>query len=95
MSSETTGAGDGASKGTSTRNQYRTVAGYEMNERRLRLRGGIYDGATWVGVVAVGGRVFCGGDDPWSTAGIYLVSDQIEVDEEGPANTATPAFAAE
>jgi hypothetical protein len=82
-------------KGTSTRHAYRTVSGYEMNDRRLLLRGGIYDGRTWVGVVAVGNRVFCGGDDPWSTDGMYLVSNQVEVDDDGPANIATPAFAVE
>jgi hypothetical protein len=86
---------EGASADSSVRHQYRTVAGYEMDARRLRLRGGIYDGGTWVGVVAVGDRVFCGGNDPWSTDGIYLVSNQIEVDDQGPANTATPAFASE
>jgi hypothetical protein len=84
-----------ASTGTSTRHQYRTVAGYEMDDRRLKLRGGVYDGRIWVGRVSVGSRVFCGGDDAWSTEGMYLVSAQVEVDDDGPANIATPAFASE
>jgi hypothetical protein len=82
------------SEGTSTRHQYRTVSGYEMDERELHLRGGIYDGRTWTGVVAVGKRVFCGGDDAWSTAGVYLVTEEVEPTESGGvANIAVPAFA--
>ena len=66
-----------------------------MDDRRLLLRGGVYDGKTWVGVVAVGDRVFCGGDDAWSMSGIYLVTDLVEVDGDGePASIARPAFAA-
>ena len=34
----------------STRNQYRTSARVQMDDRRLLLRGGRYDGRTWVGV---------------------------------------------
>ena len=76
------------------RNQYRTAAGYEMDDRRLLLRGGVYDGRLWVGRVAVGKRVFCGGDDEWSTEGIYLVLEQVETLDDGlPANVAVPAFA--
>ena len=83
-----------SSEGTSTRHAYRTVSGYEMDARQLLLRGGIYDGRSWTGVVAVGKRVFCGGDDPWSTAGMYLVTAEIQLDETGaPANIAVPAFA--
>jgi len=82
------------SEGTPTRHQYRTVSGYQMDNRRLILRGGIYDGRTWVGVVAVGKRVFCGGDDPWSTAGMYLVTEEMTSTDDGePANVAVPAFA--
>ena len=82
------------SEGTATRHAYRTVAGYQMDDRKLLLRGGIYDGRYWTGVVAVGKRVFCGGDDPWSTAGMYVVTDQVETDDAGqPVNIAVPAFA--
>jgi hypothetical protein len=79
---------------TSTRHAYRTVSGYQMDDRTLWLRGGIYDGRSWTGVIAVGKRVFCGGDDAWSTAGMYLVTEEI-VDGEGgvPMNVAVPAFA--
>jgi hypothetical protein len=82
------------SEGTSTRHAYRTVSGYQMDDRTLVLRGGIYDGRSWTGVVAIGKRVFCGGDEPWSTAGLYLVTDEIQTDNSGaPANVAVPAFA--
>jgi hypothetical protein len=78
---------------TSTRNQYRREAGYQMDDRRLILRGGPYDGRTWVGVIGVGDRVFCG-DGPWATSGVYLVTGEVETGEDGlPANVATPAFA--
>ena len=83
-----------AHEGTSTRNEYRTVSGYQMDDRKLLLRGGIYDGRRWSGVVAVGKRVFCGGDDAWSTAGLYVVTDQVETTEDGETvNIAVPAFA--
>lgn len=82
-----------SSDGTAIRNQYRTVAGYQMDDRRLWLRGGIYDGRSWVGVVAVGKRVFCGGDDAWSPAGMYLVTSEIITDDDGgQLNVAVPAF---
>ena len=58
-----------ANDSTSTRHQYRTVSGYQMDDRKLLLRGGIYDGRSWTGVIAVGKRVFCGGDDAWSLGG--------------------------
>jgi hypothetical protein len=74
--------------------QYRTTAGYQMDDRRLILRGGELDGRSWVGVIAVGKRVFCG-QGSWSPAGIYLVTDQLEVGADGvEANVAVPAFAA-
>jgi hypothetical protein len=76
------------------RNVYRTVAGYQMDDRKLLLRGGIYDGRTWTGVVAVGKRVFCGGDEPWSTAGMYVVTEEVVTNEAGESmNIAVPAFA--
>jgi hypothetical protein len=79
---------------TSTRGQYGTAARFQMDDRRLLLRGGPYDGQTWVGVVNIGERVFCGGDAPWSMAGLYVVSDVVEVDADGEsANVAVPAFA--
>lgn len=65
-----------------------------MDDRRLILRGGDLDGCLWVGVVAVGQRVFCG-QGAWSVDGLYLVTDRVEVDADGiPANVAVPAFAA-
>ncbi len=60
----------------STRHEYRRTAGYEMDERKLLLRGGTYDGLYWTGVIGIGKRVFCGGDDAWSTEGMYLVTDR-------------------
>jgi hypothetical protein len=75
------------------KNAYRRVAGYQMDERRLLLRGGAYDGRTWVGVIAVGERRFLG-DGPWATSGVYVVSAVVETDDEGrPVNVAVPAFA--
>jgi hypothetical protein len=71
---------------------YRTTSKYELDDRRLLLRGGALDGRRWVGVVAVGQRVFCG-DEPWSTSGVYLVTAETVEDEDGPANIAVPAFA--
>jgi hypothetical protein len=81
--------------GTPIKNQYRTSSAHQMDDRRLVLRGGLLDGRNWVGVVAVGKRVFCGTGE-WSTAGVYLVTDEVVVDSEGQsANVAVPAFAAE
>jgi hypothetical protein len=81
--------------GTSGKHQYRTTSAHQMDDRRLLLRGGLLDGRRWTGVVAVGKRVFCG-DEPWSTAGIYLVTAEVQVDDDGqPANIAVPAFAAQ
>lgn len=75
------------------KNAYRTAAGYQMDERRLQLRGGAYDGRTWVGVIAVGERRFFG-DGEWATSGVYVVSPIVEVDQDGePVNIAVPAFA--
>jgi hypothetical protein len=84
-----------SSDDSSIRNQYRTAAGYQMEPRRLLLRGGRYDGRTWQGVVGVGGRVFCG-DGDWAMSGVYVVSAVVENDADGnPANVAVPAFADE
>lgn len=77
-----------------TRNQYRRAARVQMDERKLLLRGGIYDGRQWSGVVSVGQRQFCGGDDAWSTEGIYVVTERVEKTEDGDeVNIAVPAFA--
>ena len=77
------------------RNQYRTKARYQMETRRLLLRGGVYDGRRWEGVVDVGGRVFCG-DGDWAMSGVYVVSGVVELDPDGtPRNIAVPAFAEE
>jgi hypothetical protein len=76
------------------RNQYRRGARVQMDDRGLLLRGGIYDGRRWTAVVAVGNRVFCGGDAPWSTEGVYLVTPEVVTDEDGSAlSIAVPAFA--
>ena len=75
------------------KNAYRRVAGYQMDDRRLLLRGGRYDGRTWVGVVAVGERRFVG-DGEWATSGVYVVTGLVETDDEGrEVNVAVPAFA--
>ena len=75
------------------KNAYRRVPGYQMDERRVLLRGGEYDGRTWVGVIAVGERRFFG-DGPWATAGVYVVSALVQTDEEGrEVSVAVPAFA--
>jgi hypothetical protein len=74
--------------------QYRTSARVEMDPRKVLLRGGRYDGQIWVGVAAVGERVFCGGDDPWSMAGLYLVTALVEDStESGAVNIAIPVLA--
>jgi hypothetical protein len=75
------------------KNAYRRVPGYQMDERRLLLRGGQYDGRTWVGVIAIGERRFFG-DGPWATSGVYVVSKLVETDDEGrEVSVAVPAFA--
>ena len=72
---------------------YRTSARYEMDDRRLLLRGGALDGQTWLGVVAVGDRAFCG-SGPWTPTEIYVVTPEIAVDAQGRScNVAVPAFA--
>ena len=77
-----------------SRNQYRRAARVQMDDRKLLLRGGIYDGKHWTGVVSVGQRVFCGDDDAWSPEGIYVVTDRVEKTEDGEElNIAVPAFA--
>lgn len=74
------------------RGDYRTTSGYQMDDRRLRLRGGALDGRSWVGVVKVGQRVFCG-EGAWSAAELYLVTAEVTQDDEGrPENIAIPAI---
>jgi hypothetical protein len=80
--------------GTPARHQYRTTSVYQVDGRRLLLRGGALHGRRWVGVVGVGKRVFCG-EEPWSTAGVYLVTAEVVDDDGQPANVAVPAFAGE
>jgi hypothetical protein len=76
------------------KHQYRTSPGHQLDERRLRLRGGALDGQGWVGVIGVGRRVLCS-PGPWSTEGIYVVTAEEVVDAEGRLeNIAIPAFAA-
>ena len=83
------------SNGTSARHQYRRVSDHQMDDRRLLLRGGECDGKIWVGVVAVGQRVFCG-DGAWSTSGVYVVTDSVVINDDGdPVTIAVPAFAAD
>jgi hypothetical protein len=75
------------------KNAYRRVPGYQMDERRVLLRGGEYDGVTWVGVIAVGERRFFG-KGAWATPGVYVVSGLVETDDEGrDVSVAVPAFA--
>ncbi|MFI7587186.1 hypothetical protein ACIB24_08950 [Spongisporangium articulatum] len=89
-----TPGGHGAS-GTPVKNQYRTTPAYQLDDRRLVLRGGTLDGQEWTGVVDVGKRVFCGSGE-WSTDGVYLVTAQLERAADGQeANVAVPAFAPE
>jgi hypothetical protein len=71
---------------------YRTTSNVQWEDRLLVLRGGALDGRRWTGVVGVGERVFCG-DGPWSTAGVYLVTPDVEDDDGRQANIAVPAFA--
>ena len=72
---------------------YRTSSGYQLDERRLLLRGGSLDGQSCVRVVAVGARVFCG-EGEWGVAGVYLVTAEETVDHEGRTESiAVPAFA--
>lgn len=79
--------------GTAVKHQYRTTSGYELDDRRLVLRGGKLDGLQWTGVIGIGKRVFCG-PGTWSVEGVYLVTSQIQLTDDGqPANVAVPAFA--
>jgi hypothetical protein len=74
--------------------EYRTTARVQMDERHLLLRGGRYDGRHWSGVVAVGDKCFCGGDDKWSMAGMYVVTAIVEESEaDGTVSIAVPLFA--
>jgi hypothetical protein len=82
-----------ASDTSLVKNAYRRSPGYQMDDRRVVLRGGPYDGRTWVGVISVGERRFFG-DGTWATNGVYVVSKVVEADEDGQeVNVAVPAFA--
>jgi hypothetical protein len=73
---------------------YRTSANYQLDDRRLILRGGSLGGQSWTGVIAVGQRVLCG-DQAWSKEAVYVVTPEVEVDADGvSANVAVPAFQA-
>lgn len=79
--------------GTAPKHEYRRASSPDSRPRRLLLHGGPLDGRTWTGTVRVGERAFCG-DGPWTTAGVYVVTDRIETDEDGQAlSVAVPAFA--
>jgi len=81
-------------QGSSTKNAYRTSAKYQLDDRRLILRGGALDGQSWTGVISVGQRVLCG-DQAWSKEAVYLVTPDVEVGDDGlPSNIAVPAFQA-
>ena len=81
-------------QGTSTKNAYRTTSKYQLDDRKLLLRGGALDGQNWTGVIAVGKRVLCS-SEPWSKELVYLVTPEVEIDADGvPANIAVPAFQA-
>jgi hypothetical protein len=74
--------------------EYRTTARVQMDERHLLLRGGRYDGQHWSGVVGIGDKCFCGGADPWSMAGMYVVTALVEEsDTAGTVSIAVPLFA--
>ncbi len=82
-----------ASDPSPVKNAYRRSSGYQMDDRRVVLRGGPHDGQTWVGVIAVGERRFFG-DGAWATTGVYVVTATVETDDEGrEVNVAVPAFA--
>jgi hypothetical protein len=79
--------------GTPTKYEYRRTSSGDSRPRRLRLRGGPLDGRTWTGTIRVGERAFCG-DGPWTTAGVYVVTDRIEDGDDGEVlSIAVPAFA--
>jgi hypothetical protein len=83
----------GPGHGTPTKHEYRRTSSADSRPRRLRLQGGPLDGRIWMATIRVGERTFCG-DGPWTTAGVYVVTDRIEVDEDGEAlSIAVPAFA--
>lgn len=64
---------------------------YQTLERRLLLRGGELDGRRWAGVIGIGHRVAVG-PGPWSTACVYVVTEQEVRDPEGRLeNIAVPA----
>ena len=83
----------GTSNGTPTRNEYISASSSDSRPRRLLLHGGPLDGRTRMATIRVGERAFCG-DGPWTTAGVYVVTERIEVGDDGQAlSIAVPAFA--
>jgi hypothetical protein len=75
------------------RNQYRTTSNHQLDGRPLLLRGGALNGRHWTAKVAVGQRVFCG-EGRWSPEGLYLVTAEDVVDDDGiRRSVAVPAFA--
>jgi len=83
----------GSGSGTPNRHEYRRASAADSLPRRLRLRGGPLDGRTWTATIRVGQRAFCD-EGPWTTAGVYVVTDITEVDEDGEVlSIAVPAFA--
>ena len=82
-----------ASNGTPTKNEYRRGSSPDSLPRRLLLHGGPLDGRTWMATIRVGERAFCG-DGPWTTAGVYVVTEHTGVGDDGQAlSIAVPAFA--
>src|SRR3954452_9538349 len=83
----------GTSNGTPTRNEYIRDSSSDSRPRRLLLHGGPLDGRTQVATIRGGGRSFSG-DGPWTPAGVYVVTERIEVGDDGQAlSIAVPAFA--
>jgi hypothetical protein len=81
------------SNGTPTKNEYRRASSPDSRPRRLLLHGGPLDGRTWMATIRVGERAFCG-DGPWTTAGVYVVTELMGVGDDGQAlSIAVPAFA--
>ena len=81
------------SNGTPTKNEYRRRSSPDSRPRLLLLHGGPLDGRTWMATIRVGERAFCG-DGPWTTAGVYVVTEHMGVGDDGQAlSIAVPAFA--
>jgi hypothetical protein len=81
------------SHGTPTQHEYRRTSSPDSRPRRLLLHGGPLDGLTKTATMRVGERAFCG-EGPWTTAGVYVLTDRLEVGADGEALIiAVPAFA--